>query len=145
MRKRLHAEDPRYKELLFAMFRARRAIEEFVMASKPGVADLPDSRRLRVIEQLKQQLRSDKGLLELVARRDAAQQKLEQAYPKLFVTNREITEFRRTRRRALQKDAMFKQRVDQRAAAWRAQQAYLFANDKQLATAQRRVAEDGKP
>ena len=61
------------------------------------------------------------------------------------MTNREITEFRRTRRRALQKDAMFKQRVDQRAAAWRAQQAYLFANDKQLAAAQRRVAEDGKP
>ena len=145
LRKRLHAEDPRYKELLFAMFRARRAIDEFVMASKPGVADLPDSRRLRVIEQLKQQLRKDKGLLELVARRDSAQQKLEQAYPKLFVTNREITEFRRVRRRVLQDDAMFKKYVNQRAAAWRAQQAYLFANDKQLAAAQRRMAEEGKP
>ena len=97
------------------------------------------------IQQLKRQFQKDKGYLELVARRDAAQRKLEQSYPKLFVTNRQITEFRRARRQAFKNDATFKQHVNQRAAAWRAQQAYLFEHDKQLAELQRRVTDEGKP
>ena len=142
-RKKLHAEDPGYKALLFATFRSRRAIDEFVIAKKPEVADLPDSRRLREIELLKRQFQKDKGYLELVARRDVAQQKLERSYPKLFLTNQQITEFRRTRRQALQNDATFKKHVNQRAAAWRAQQAYLFEHDKQLAELQRRATDGG--
>ena len=144
-RKKLHAEDPRYKALLFAMFRSRRAIDEFLIARKPEVADLPDSRRLREIEQLNRRFQEDRGYLELVARRDAAQRKLEKSYPKLFLTNQQITEFRRTRRQALQNDATFKKRVNQRATAWRARQTYLFEHDKQLAELQRRVTDEGKP
>ena len=144
LRKKLHAEDPRYKDLLFATFRARRAIDAFLVSRKPEVADFPDSRRLREIEELRRQFQKDKRYLDLVARRDSSQQKLERNYPKLFVTNRQITEFRRTRRQAFKNDATFKKHVNQRAAAWRAQQAYLFDHDKQLAELQRRVTDKRK-
>ena len=145
LRKKLHAQDPRYKALLFATFRARRAIDAFLVARKPEVADFPDSRRLREMEQLKRKFQKDQGYLELVARREVAQQKLELSYPKLFLTNRQITDFRGTRRQALRNDVTFKKCVDQRAAAWRAQQSYLFQHDKQLAELQRRVDEQGQP
>ena len=97
------------------------------------------------MEQLRRKFQKDQGYLELVARRDVAQQKLELSYPKLFLTNRQITEFRRTRRQVLRNDVTFKKHVDQRAAAWRAQQSYLFQHDKQLAELRRRVDEQGQP
>jgi hypothetical protein len=47
LRKKLHSDDPRYKETLFATYRADRAIEAFLVAQQPDVADLPGSRRAR--------------------------------------------------------------------------------------------------
>lgn len=138
-RKRLHVEDPQYKETLFATFRASRAIEEYLIAQDPAVADLPDSQRKRRIEELRVKHAGDSDYRDLVAARDLAQKELERKYPQLFRTNEEITEFRRERRKALQDEPRFKQAIDERAAAWRAQQDYLFEHDSILAELQRKL------
>ena len=141
-RKRLHQEDPQYKDLLFATFRAARSLEAYLIARDPAVADLPDSRRKRRIEDLREKHSSDAEYRNLVAARDLAQKELEGKYPQLFRTNDDITEFRRERRRALEKDVAFKQAVEDRAAAWRAQQEYLFEHDEKLAELQRQMDAD---
>jgi len=142
LRKKLHEEDPQYKELLFATHRAARAIEALLIAQNPEVADLPASRRKREIEKLRSRFEDDDKYLKLVQDRDAAQQKLEDKYPKLFVSDEEITEQRKELRKACENDPAFRKLVDERAAAWRAQQAYLLTHDEKLAELQRRL--DGK-
>ena len=142
LRKRLHEEDPRYKEMLFATYRATRAIEAFLIAQQADVADLPDSRRLREIERLREQFQTDARYQKLVEQRDARQQQLEKRYSKLFVTNEEITASRKERRKAMEGDPAFRKLVNQRAMAWRAQQTYLLEHDELLGELQRRMTVD---
>jgi arylsulfatase A len=132
LRKKLHEEDPKYKETLFATFRAARAIEAFLIVQQPDVADLPDSQRKAQLERLRKKHQKRPEYLKLVAGREAAQQKLEQDYPQLFLTNEQISERKSGNRKAIQKDPEFKKRIDLRAAAYRAQQDYLFEHDKKL-------------
>lgn len=143
-RKKLHAEDPDYKETLFATFRADRAIDDYLIAQQPGVRDLPDSQRKREFERLRDRHRSDAEYKRLVALRDAAQQLLENRYPQLFRTNEDITRFRREQRSGLKGDPDFKRAIDERAAAWRAQQDYLFQHDSRLAELQKLLDEDSQ-
>lgn len=138
-RKKLHTEDPRYKESLFATFRAARAIDEYLIARQPEVADLPESRRKREIERLRDRHGNDPEYRQRVAVREKAQQELERQYPQLFRTNEDISNFRSEQRKALKDDPDFKRIIDERAAAWRAQQDYLFANDAQLADLQKQL------
>ena len=70
------------------------------------------------------------------ATRDAAQKELEQSYPQLFTSNEEIAEYKKQQRKAAQDDPKFKQLLDERAAAYRAQQDYLFEHDGELARLQ---------
>jgi len=136
-RKKLHAEDLDYKETLFATYRANRAIDAFLIAQQPAVADLPDSRRKREIERLRVKHRNAPAYLKLVALRHAAQRVLETKYRQLFRTNADITEFRKQQRRVVQDDPAFRKLIDERAAAYRAQQAYLFEHDAKLAELQK--------
>lgn len=139
MRKELLDGDPRFKEMLFATYRANREIEAFLIAQKPEVDDLPQSRRPREIENLRQQFKDDPKYVDLIRLRDEAQTRLEQAYPKLFTTDQQINAFRNTKREALKNDPRFKERIKLRAEAWRAQQEFLFENDEKLADLQRRM------
>ncbi len=132
MRKQLHAEDPRYKEMLFATHRAARAIDAFLIGQQPAASDLPDSRRKREVERLRRQHRGDPEFQNRVAAHAEAQQRLQQAYPQLFVTNEEISANRKQQREAMKDDPEFKRMVRQRADAYRAQQAYLFQHDSKL-------------
>jgi len=141
-RKKLHAEDPEYKETLFATYRADRAIDAFLIAQQPDVGELPDSRRKREIERLRVRHQNDRAYLKLVAQRDAAQVVLERSYPQLFRTDADITEFRNEQRKSVQDDPAFRELIDERAAAYRAQQAYLFEHDAKLAELQRLLAEE---
>jgi hypothetical protein len=143
-RKKLHAEDPRYKELLFATFRATRSIDAYLIGQQPSIANLPDSRRKRELERCRKQHSKDPAYRKLVARQEIVQQELERRYPQLFRTNVEITAFKRQQRRAVQNDPAFKRAIDERAAAWRAQQDYLFEHDTTLA-ALRTALEEGQP
>ena len=136
LRKQLHRDDPMYKEKLFATYRADRAIEAFLAAQQPDVAELPGSRRARELERLRKRFSKHPEYLELVAVRDAAQERLEQSYPQLFLTNEQITQLRNERRDAAKEDPAFKRLIDERAAAYRVQQAYLFDNDSRLAELQ---------
>jgi hypothetical protein len=133
LRKELHEEDPVYKETLFATFRAERAIEAFLIEQQPDVADVPDSQRKAQLERLRRKHQKRPEYLKLVAAREAAQQKLEQDYPQLFLTNQQISERKAKNWKAIQKDPEFKKRIDLRAAAYRAQQDYLFEHDAKLA------------
>jgi arylsulfatase A-like enzyme len=142
-RKKLHAEDPKYKESLFATFRAARSIDAYLIAQQPSVANLPDSRRKRELERLRKQHSNDPEYRELDAQREIAQKELERRYPQLFRTNVEITAFKRQQRRAVQNDPAFKQAIHERSDAWRAQQNYLFEHDTTLA-ALRTLLEEGE-
>jgi hypothetical protein len=113
-----------------------------LIAQQADVADLPDSRRLREIERLRERFQDDVRYQKLVEQRDARQQQLENRYSKLFVTNEEITASRKERRKAMEGDPAFRKLVDQRAMAWRAQQAYLLEHDELLGELQHRMTVD---
>ncbi|MEE3285969.1 MAG: hypothetical protein VX311_15415, partial [Planctomycetota bacterium] len=131
-RRRLHKDDQDYRTMLTATHKAARAIEMYLISKQPDVAQLPASRRSRVIETLRQRFRNSDDYRKLVAIESTRQSKLETAYPQLFVTDKQFTDSRLQRRKALQKDTGFRRANDNRAAAWRAQQAYLFEHDKRL-------------
>ena len=135
-RKRLHEEDPVYKETLFATYRAEREIEAFLISKKPEVSDLPNSGKQGEIERLRRQYEKDEGYIELVRKRQEAQEKLEKAYPRLFVSDEELTEKRRAKRKELEASEEFRTAIQKRAEAYRAQQDYLFENDEKLKAAQ---------
>ncbi len=141
-RKKLHAENAEYKETLFATHRASRAVDAFLVARQPEVADFPDSRRKREIERLRLKHRNAPEYLKLVALHDTAKQALETKYPQLFRTNADITEFRRQQRKAVEDDPAFRKLINERAAAYRAQQSYLFEHDAKLAELQKRLRAD---
>ncbi|MBM84319.1 MAG: hypothetical protein CMJ78_27500, partial [Planctomycetaceae bacterium] len=132
-RKRLHAEDMEYRKLLFATFRANRAIDLYLYDQQPGVRELPDSRRKSELARLRIKHKQDQQYLELVKDKQAAQQELESRYPQLFRSNEEITKYRKKQRETVKDDPAFKKIVAERAAAWRAQQDYLFQHDSELA------------
>lgn len=132
-RKQLLQSNTHFREKLLATHQAKRAIEAFLIARQPGVEDLPDSRRKREIERLRQQFRNTDQYRRLVAASDQAQQALESTWPDLFRSDDEIAEIRKKHRQAAENDPVFQSLVKARAAAWRAQQDYLFENDAELA------------
>jgi hypothetical protein len=77
-----------------------------------------------------------------VAFAEAAQKKLESNYPKLFVSNEDITEKRNRARKALKENPEFKKLVEARGNAYRAQQDYLYENDEKLAQLKKLLEEE---
>lgn len=139
LRKRLHKEDTKYKETLFATYRATRSIDDFLKAKNPSFETLPASRRPAQLERLRAEYKADPEYLKLVAAREAAQQKLESSYPQLFVSDEEINRKKQERRRALNDDPAFRKVIAETAAAWRARQDYLHAHDQLLARLQKQL------
>ena len=136
LRKRLLAEDPAWKEALFAAGRAARAIDAFLITQQPKIADLPDSRGHKEIERLRRQCLNDPEYVSLAEQRDMAQQRLQQQYPELFQTDQEFTDRRKQQRKAAEQDPQFTKRMNERADAYRSQQAYLLKYDAELARIQ---------
>ncbi|MFT5527029.1 MAG: hypothetical protein ACI9HK_005011, partial [Pirellulaceae bacterium] len=126
LRKKLHAEDPQYKETLFATFRADRAIEKYLISQKPTAGELPESSRKRELERLRIQHGKAAEYVKLVKIRDEAQQLLKKSYPQIFLSNDQITKHKNDRRKAANDDPEFKKRINERGDAYRAQQQYLF-------------------
>ena len=132
LRKRLHEEDPEYKETLFATYRAARAIDAFLVAKDPSFESLPTSRRSAELERLRLKHQTAPKYLKLVAARDAAQQKLESSYPQLFVSDQEINQKKKERRQALNDDPAFREVILKTSKAWHARQEYMHTHDSQL-------------
>ena len=132
MRKKLHREDPVYKETLFATHRANRAIDQFLLTQKPSVEKLPDSKQKAALERVRIELRDNPKYLKLIKASQEAQEKLESFYPELFVSNEEITRKRNRARQALKENPEFKKLVEARGNAYKLQQDYLFKNDDTL-------------
>jgi arylsulfatase A-like enzyme len=139
LRRKLQQEDPRYKELLFATHRATRALDAFLIAQAPRVSELPESRRKRELERLRERFHRDSRYLSLVTLLNAAQTRLEEAYPRLFVANEQINTTRKRRREELRDDPGFREANNARAASWRAQQEYLTSNGERVAELQRKI------
>lgn len=131
-RKQLLESDPKFKELLFATYRAKREIEAYLVSKRPAVADFPNSRKPNAIAQLRRTHQKDAEYLSLVAASNRAQQLLERAYPELFISDQQINESKKKKREARKDDPDFKKRIEQRAEAWRAQQAFLLEHDQRL-------------
>jgi hypothetical protein len=145
LRKKFHQEDPAYKETLFATFRANRALDQFLIGKEPTIENQPASRRKATLEKARQRHRNEPEYQKLEKLALAVQQKLEAAYPQFFVTNEEITKKRDQARKALKGNAHFKKLTDDRAAAYRAQQDYLYENDERLAELKKLVEDEKAP
>ncbi len=140
LRKKLNQEDPDYKELLHATHRASRALDAYLFEQKPEVADLPDSRRKAELERLRRQHRDSAGYRSLLAASEAAQKKLESAYPQAFITDDAINQSRKAENQKLRGNPDYKKLQIERAAANRAQQDYLFSHDEKLADLQKKLS-----
>ena len=137
LRKKLNQENPAYKELLHATHRANRALDQFLIEQNPAVADLPDSQRKAELERLRRKHRDSAGYQKLVATSEAAQRKLESAYPQAFVSDEDINQSRKAENQKLRDNPAYKKLQNERAAAYRAQQDYLHANGTRLAELRR--------
>ncbi len=138
-RKKLHAEDPVYKETLFATFRANRALDAFLVEQNPAIDQGPATGRKAALERARQKHRNDPAYQKLIATAEAAQRKLEGDYPQLFVSDDAIKQKRAATRKALKNDPAYKAIIQKRAAAYRAQQDYLHNRDKELGRLKQRL------
>ena len=143
-RRKLHENDPAYKELLFATHRANRAIEAFLIEQKPEIENWPRSRKEAEVERLRRRFEKDERYPRLVASAEAAQAKLEAAYPRIFVSDEEIKAMKKAANEAAKNDPEFKKAKAERAAAYRAQQEYLLKHDKRLAELTERLEKDSR-
>ena len=132
LRKKLHQEDPAYKETLFATFRAKRALDQYLVDKEPSIEKQPDTRKKAALEKARKKHLDDPDYRKLVSIAEEAQRKLEHDYPQLFVSNEDITEKRNQARKELKEDSNFKKLVEARGNAYRAQQDYLYEKDGKL-------------
>jgi arylsulfatase A len=144
MRKKLHQEDPVYKETLFTTFRAKRALDQYVLEKNPAIGEQPDTRKKAALEQARKKHKGDPTYRKLIAISGVAQKKLERDYPQLFVSNEEITEKRNRARKALKDNPDYKKLVAARSDAYRAQQDYLYENDEKIAKLKQRLDQEKK-
>jgi hypothetical protein len=113
--------------------RASRALDEFLIAQQPEVADWPNSRKKAELERLRTKFTNTKAYEKLVTAAEGAQAELEADYPQLFVTDEAINAAKKAAREAASNDPAFKKTNDERTAAYRTQQDYLLTVDKKLA------------
>jgi hypothetical protein len=132
LRKNLLENEPEYKELLFATYRAKRSIEQYVISEHPEYERLPDSQRKHHLAKWSDELRETFEYQELELSRVAAQKQLEAAYPQLFVSDDKIRESQQLARTALKSDPAFQSLMKKRADAWNHQQQYLHEQDATL-------------
>ena len=132
LRKKLHKEDPKYKEMLFATFRAKRALDEFLIGKNPEIEELPEARSKAVLEETRTKLSSHPEYERLVEHFEDVQQVLESQYPQLFITNQEITQKRNQAREGVKEEPDFKKLTKKRSDAYNAQQNYLYQKNKKL-------------
>ena len=144
LRKKLHQEDPVYKETLFATFRANRAMDQFLLEKEPTLENEPDTRKKAALEQARKKHQGDADYKKLVTAAEDAQKKLETDYPQLFVSNEEITEKRSQTRQTLKDNPDYKKLVEARGGAYRAQQDYLYEKDDKLAQLKQSLEQEKK-
>ena len=132
LRKKLHKEDPKYKEMLFATFRAKRALDEFLIGKNPEIEGLPEARSKAVLEETRIMFSSHPEYVRLVEHFEDVQQALESQYPQLFITNQEITQKRNQAREGVKNEPDFKKLTKKRSDAYNEQQNYLYQKNKKL-------------
>ena len=132
LRKELNKEESKYKELLHATHRAKRAIEAYLIEQNPEVSDYPNSRRKAAIEKLRSKNLDSIGYKNLIRALDFSQKKLEKAYPRAFISDEEIKESRKAEHDRVKGDPLYKELQNARAEAYRNKEEYLFKNDIRL-------------
>ena len=138
-RKKLHAEDPVYKETLFATHRANRAMEAYLKEQNPAIEAGPETSRKATLERTRLKHRNDPAYQKLAVAAATAQRKLEADYPQLFVSDKAIQAKREAARQAIKAQPEYKALTAKRAEAYRAQQDYLHQSDPQLAALQQQL------
>lgn len=131
-RKRLLDSDPRYKEMLFASYRAKRKTDDWLIAKKPGLEKVRDDRQKVVIAEMRKKYASEPELVTLIEKAELAQKRLELAYPQLFVSDDEITDRKKLAANTVKESDDFQKLARERADAYSAQQDYLVNTDKEL-------------
>ena len=86
-----------------------------------------------------------KEFFELVEIELETQRRLKTAYPQLFVSDEGITQARNANRESLRNNPEFRDCIEKRAAAWRAQQDYLLDHDQQLSGLNKRLLDSQTP
>ncbi|QDT16660.1 sulfatase-like hydrolase/transferase [Alienimonas californiensis] len=140
-RKRLLNEDPIYKEALFATHRADRAIDAWLIARQPELEALPNDRQKAALGRLRGQFAENAELLALMNNSQQAQDRLEAAYPQLYVSDEEINARKKSAAEASRNDPEFRRLTKERAEAYLAQQDYLLNADEELRRLAALVAE----
>jgi hypothetical protein len=142
MRKQLHREDPFYKEILFANFRAKRALEEYLLDQIPSIANQPNSRKKAFLEKARIKYQSNANYRKLVKIVEDTQKKLEENYPELFLSSKEISNKREQARKSLNDIPAFKRLMNKRSDAYNTKQDYLYDKDKRLTELRKRMDND---
>ena len=138
-RKRLLAEDGDFKDKLFATYRARRAIETFLKQKHEDFDALPDIRQAVELEKLRTRWQSSAEYIALVNAEAVAQQTLESGWPQLFISEDHMKKRLKSKHEALKDDPVYQAKRADRAAAWRAQEQFLWDHEPRLETLQQQM------
>ena len=150
LRKKIHAEDPRYKEMLFATYRVAREIDQFVIAQHPEYDSLPANQQKERLAKWTSSLRElprekARDYFDLLEKQRTKQLDLETAYPDLFVSDEDINRSRKVKRESLKNDPEFRNSVKKRAAASRARQDHLLTRDEKLSGLKKSLSDVQSP
>jgi hypothetical protein len=98
------------------------------------------------MERLHRRFGREETYRQLVSAAEAAQAKLESAYPQIFVSDEEIKTKKKAATDSAKNDPEYKAAKAERAAAYRALQDYLYSKDERLARVVALMdAAEGKP
>ena len=136
-RKRLSEQDSVFKQLLTATHRADRAVEAYLIAQQPEIADWPNSRKRATMERLRVKFAETKAYQSLEAAAAAARAKLVADYPEVFITDEEIKAAKHAVVEKTKQNPDLRKARQERAEAYRAQRDYLLTVDKKLAELER--------
>ncbi len=103
-----------------------------MLSKDAGLKTLPRNEFASAFERLRRKHEKDAAYLALIRERQAREQQLQQTYPRLFLTNKEIQAAQRAARKKLANEPEFKTLIKETAEAVREQRDYVIGSNETL-------------
>ncbi|MEO2020779.1 MAG: hypothetical protein ABGX05_03055, partial [Pirellulaceae bacterium] len=131
-RQELRDRDKRYQEMQKQVNLAKQAERQFVLSKDSRLATLPKNQLAAAFERVRRKYEKEAPYLALVRERQSRQEKMEQAFPQLFVTNEQIQATQRAARKELANNEQFKALVKATSDAVKAERDYVLDSSEAL-------------
>ncbi len=140
----LAANDENYKALNKAINQAKQAQKRYVMEKYPELEALPASQYAAEFERRRLMIAKESAMLNLVEQQQAAERAMQEAFPKLFISDKEIQAQQREARTRLKGNPEFQQLLKDVADLVRAEMNYRHQANPELKMLWEQIFAKGK-